>query len=102
MLSDADRQALRDLCTRATPGPWCLTKSGDLAHVENSYFVNQVRKAVPELLDALEAAEQRIRDVAKRAYAAGYTDGEDVYVWDEEYAAERVLAALDAGEGTNG
>ena len=80
-LTEAERVRLRELADAATPGPWFVEFSGELdgklAQIEcarwrgclntidlgedhaTAEFIAAARTAVPALLDALEAAEQR-------------------------------------------
>src|ERR1700745_4193697 len=72
----AKRDALRKLCATATPGPWTLhCSNGDFYLLapdtspvgdvyisgEDGAFIATARTALPELLDALDAAEATLK-----------------------------------------
>lgn len=81
------RDQLRALANAATPGPWEFDLDGDiqgrrkgcspdpemdpivgtLERDEDNEFIAAARTAVPRLLNALDAAEKRIRDLSQEA-----------------------------------
>ncbi len=74
MITDQRIRELRELCGKATPGPWRINITGhaltseketvcfdeELRNVDIA-FISASRTAIPELLDELDAAEKALR-----------------------------------------
>ena len=71
----------RELCERATPGPWesgnygavCLKSGFRLGNIEgsgNAVFIARSRTLIPELCDALEKATNACKDCPGLTYIA--------------------------------
>jgi hypothetical protein len=108
-MTPADRARLRELAARATPGEWqyvdelvavmngpgdpvCESGAGSGGSAAmiaaNGEFIAAARTAVPELLDALDAAERRVE-----ALAQSFDDALNA-AREREAECERLRAAL--------
>ena|SRR5689334_83151 len=85
MMSRKEREALRELCAKATPGPWSFIETGSLQHavfateagdiafslhqqLEEIYdapFIAAARTALPQLLNEYEELLRRVREYLK-------------------------------------
>jgi hypothetical protein len=78
----------RELCEKATPGPWeaggygavCLKSGFKLGNIEgtgNAAFIARSRTLIPELCDALEKANAEIERLRKAQRWIPVTEDED-------------------------
>src|SRR5690606_32266238 len=67
-MSKVDRQALRDLAEKATPGPWWIDSHGELSHWTNDWDASFIAAANPAtilaLLEEIEALRTCLAETA--------------------------------------